>query len=56
MAYRLVHDGPFRLQPEEIVRGEFLAIEAVLARACCEPFCPDGMVVLEKFIHMAGIK
>src|SRR5207302_10898636 len=27
MVYRARHDGPFRLQPEEIVRGEFLALE-----------------------------
>src|ERR1051325_237775 len=24
MVYRVEHDGPFRLQPEEIVRGEFV--------------------------------
>jgi isopentenyldiphosphate isomerase len=49
MAYRAVHEGPFRLQPEEIVRGEFVALEAVAARAGREPFCPDGLAVLAEF-------
>ena len=43
MAYRAVHEGPFRLQPEEIVRGEFASLDAVAARAAREPFCPDGL-------------
>lgn len=46
MAYRLSHDGPFRLQPEEIVCGEFVALEEALRRAEREPFCPDGLEVL----------
>lgn len=49
MVYRLVHEGPFRLQPEEIVRGEFLPLEEVAARARREPFCPDGLAVLEEY-------
>src|SRR5947208_1487723 len=35
MVYRVVADGPFRLQPEEVVRGEFLPVAAVLERARC---------------------
>ena len=49
MAYRAVHEGPFRLQPEEIVRGEFVPLDAVTARAAREPFCPDGLAVLAEF-------
>ena len=49
MAYRARHEGPFRLQPEEIVRGEFVALDAVAARAAHEPFCPDGLAVLAEF-------
>ena len=30
MAYRVVHDGPFQLQPEEVVRGEFVPVEDLL--------------------------
>ena len=49
MAYRAVHDGPFRLQPEEVVRGEFLPLDEVAVRAASEPFCPDGLGVLARF-------
>ena len=49
MVYRAEHDGPFRLQPEEIVRGEFIPLEAVAARAARDPFCPDGLAVLAEY-------
>ena len=49
MVYRVVHDGPFRLQPEEIVRGEFVPLRDVAARAARDPFCPDGLAVLAAF-------
>ncbi|HZZ76956.1 MAG TPA: NUDIX domain-containing protein [Gemmataceae bacterium] len=52
MAYRLVHDGPFRLQVEEIVRGEFVPVAEVLERIGRDPFCPDGVRVLER--HLAA--
>ena len=51
MAYRAVHDGPFHLQPEEVVRGEFLPVDAVLTRATREPFCPDGLSVLREYLR-----
>ncbi len=50
MAYRLNHDGPFQLQAEEIVRGEFAAVADVLERTQREPYCPDGVRVLEKYL------
>ena len=49
MVYRARHDGPFQLQREEIVRGEFLALDAVAARAAREPFCPDGLAALAEY-------
>jgi 8-oxo-dGTP pyrophosphatase MutT (NUDIX family) len=49
MAYRACHDGPFVLQPEEIVRGEFLTLDEVAARRTREPFCPDGLLVLSEY-------
>jgi isopentenyldiphosphate isomerase len=48
-AYRAVHDGPFCLQPEEVVRGEFVAVADALARVESEPFCPDGLAVLQQY-------
>jgi isopentenyldiphosphate isomerase len=53
MVYRAGHDGPFRLQPEEVVRGEFLPLAEVLARAERDPFCPDGLAVLAEFRRRA---
>jgi isopentenyldiphosphate isomerase len=50
MAYRLIHDGPFHLQVEEIVRGEFVALPEVIARIKREPFCPDGLQVLDEYL------
>jgi len=47
--YCLTHDGPFTLQSEEIVRGEFAPIEAIWERAKKERFCPDGLAVLRTY-------
>ena len=49
MVYRARHDGPFRLQPEEIVCGEFFSLDDVTARATRDPFCPDGLAVLAEY-------
>lgn len=46
--YRAVHEGPFRLQPEEVVRGEFVEVAEVARRAASAPFCPDGLAVLAR--------
>jgi isopentenyldiphosphate isomerase len=48
MVYRLVHDGPFRLQPEEVVRGEFVSLRELKDRIARVPFCGDGLAVLEE--------
>ena len=49
MAYRAVHDGPFRLQPEEIVCGEFVPLAALEVRVARDPYCPDGLAVLAEY-------
>lgn len=56
MVYRLEHGGPFRLQPEEIVRGEFLPIEVVTVRTMKDPFCPDGLAVLAEYQRLNSPK
>ena len=43
--YRVTHDGPFVLQSEEVVRGEFVALADLEARFLAERFCPDGLAV-----------
>ena len=42
MVYCVSHDGPFCLQPEEVVRGEFVPLAELEARLSSAPFCPDG--------------
>jgi isopentenyldiphosphate isomerase len=49
MVYRARHDGPFRLQPEEVVRGEFVPLEDLAGRVGREPFCPDGLAALAEY-------
>jgi len=55
MVYRLDYDGPFRLQPEEIVRGEFVTLEDAGRRAEREAFCPDGLAVLREYRSWPGV-
>lgn len=50
MVYRLDHDGPFQLQVEEIVRGEFVPVADVIERTKRESFCPDGVEVLHQYL------
>lgn len=52
--YRALHDGPFRLQPEEVVRGEFAALATVNERSRRDPFCPDGLAVLAEYLRRAA--
>jgi isopentenyldiphosphate isomerase len=54
MVYRARHEGPFRLQPEEVVRGEFLPPALAIERAAWEPFCPDGLAVLAEYRRRLG--
>lgn len=49
MVYRAEHEGPFHLQPEEIVRGEFVPVAEALRRAEKDAFCPDGLEVLRQW-------
>ena len=52
MVYRVQHDGPFRLQPEEIVQGEFVPVEDLPQRVREAPFCPDGVEVWKEFVRL----
>jgi isopentenyldiphosphate isomerase len=54
MVYRVVHGGPFRLQPEEVVCGEFVRLDALQARLARERFCPDGVAVLAEYLRREG--
>jgi len=47
--YRAVHDGPFQLQPEEVVRGDFVSLADLAGRLEKALFCPDGRAVLTRY-------
>ena len=51
MVYRVVHGGPFRLQPEEVLRGEFVPLAEAVRRTEREAFCPDGVAVLTEYLR-----
>ncbi|MEW6489996.1 MAG: NUDIX hydrolase YfcD [Thermodesulfobacteriota bacterium] len=51
--YSCVADGPFSLQPEEVESGRFLAPGDVPALAAREPFTPDGLRVLRRYLELA---
>jgi len=54
MVYRVTHDGPFILQPEEVVRGQFVPLAAMSQLTATEPFCPDGLAVLREYLRRKG--
>ena len=54
--YRAVHDGPFHVQAEEIVRGEFVSVPSALERAGRQPFCPDGLAVLQEYLRRGAME
>lgn len=46
--YLCIHEGPFILQKEEVVCGEFVSLKELEKRLVGEKFCPDGLKVLQK--------
>ena len=40
------HQGPFRLQEEEIDEGRFVAVDDIADIAASEPFTPDSLLIL----------
>jgi 8-oxo-dGTP pyrophosphatase MutT (NUDIX family) len=49
MVYRGTHDGPFILQPEEVVTGSFMPLREVARQIERLAFCPDGVAVLKAY-------
>lgn len=46
------HDGPMRLQPEEVAEGEFMAVSEVRALSNRESFTPDGIEILNLCLRL----
>lgn len=49
MVYELRHEGPFQLQADEIVCGEFVEREKLREMITREKFCPDGLEVFAQY-------
>lgn len=50
MVYSCTTDGPFRLQPSEIVSGAWMDLDVLFERTQQEPFCPDGIEALRLYL------
>ena len=48
--FSCVYDGTIVLQEEEVESGAFVPIATILQRAEREPFTPDGMYVLRRYL------
>ncbi len=46
------HNGPMRLQPEEVAGGFFLGLEEVVLMSVRQPFTPDGIEILRRCLPM----
>jgi isopentenyldiphosphate isomerase len=49
-AFVAEHDGPLRLQADEIAYGAFVPLAEAERIAACEPCCPDGAAVLRLYL------
>jgi 8-oxo-dGTP pyrophosphatase MutT (NUDIX family) len=49
-AFSCIWDGPMVLQAEEIESGAFLSPAEILHRAETEPFTPDGLQVVRRYL------
>ena len=52
--YSCTYDGEMTFQEEEIESGFFMAPEKVLALSKKEPFTPDGLYVLKRYLRIEG--
>jgi 8-oxo-dGTP pyrophosphatase MutT (NUDIX family) len=50
-AFSCVYDGMVVLQEEEVESGAFVPMSDLLRRAETEPFTPDGMYVLRRYLE-----
>ena len=50
MVYSCTYDGPVTLQASELVAGEWLDLDVILERAQRQPFCPDGVDALCRYL------
>lgn len=49
--FSCVYDGPLTLQEEEVESVSLITVEEILRRAETEPFTPDGLYVVWKYLN-----
>jgi 8-oxo-dGTP pyrophosphatase MutT (NUDIX family) len=50
-AFSCLYDGAVVLQEEEVESGAFVPVSAILRQAETEPYTPDGMYVLRRYLN-----
>lgn len=50
--YTATWDGPLRLQAGEVQHGRWMDLDAVFELAQREPFCPDGLEALRRYLDV----
>jgi 8-oxo-dGTP pyrophosphatase MutT (NUDIX family) len=50
-AFSCMYDGEVVLQEEEVENGAFMQVRDILRRAETEPYTPDGMYVLRRYLN-----
>ena len=53
--FSCVYDGEIVLQEEEVESGAFVPINEILRRAHTEPFTPDGLYVLRRYLDQTTV-
>ena len=48
--FSAVSDAPLQLQPEEVQQARFIAVEQALAEAQTQPYCPDSLRALKRYL------
>ena len=49
-AYSCIYDGKIVLQEEEVESGDFYRLDVILRNAEHDPYTPDGMYVLRRYL------
>jgi isopentenyldiphosphate isomerase len=49
-AYTCAADGPLTLQPEEVESGRFMDLADILRHCRTQPFTPDGLYLLDRYL------
>jgi len=48
--FSAVWDGPLELQPEEVLEARFMPVQQALDESATEPYCPDSVAALLRFL------